>query len=133
MNSPSSTTSFLFSTRRRHTICALVTEVQTCTLPIYSGPNPKSRLLRHTLCIVDPNAHPGANHRAAANSGRPDKELPRRLTHGPRQSRAKRRFAQRAAIIDTVMLHCLARDQSPPCGGSSGGPIKGQQIGTAHV
>src|SRR3546814_14967953 len=67
----------------------------------YSGPNPKSRLLRHTLCIVDPNAHPGANHRAAANSGRPDKELPRRLTHGPRQSRAKRRFAQRAAIIDT--------------------------------
>src|SRR3546814_19528998 len=24
------------------------------------------------------------------------------------------------------MLHCLARDQSPPCGGSIGGHIKGQ-------
>src|SRR3546814_4865763 len=26
--------SFFFSSRRRHTICALVTEVQTCALPI---------------------------------------------------------------------------------------------------
>src|SRR3546814_16068061 len=26
---------FLFSSRRRHTICALVTGVQTCALPIY--------------------------------------------------------------------------------------------------
>src|SRR3546814_8118934 len=82
--------------------------------------------MRQALCKVDPKAHPGAKHRAAAKSGRADKELPRRLTHGPRQSRAKRRFAQRAAIIDTVMLHCLARDQSPPCGGSIGGHIKGQ-------
>src|SRR3546814_5607251 len=28
---------FLFSSRRRHTICALVTGVQTCALPIFSG------------------------------------------------------------------------------------------------
>src|SRR3546814_4004938 len=28
---------FFFSSRRRHTICALVTGVQTCALPIYSG------------------------------------------------------------------------------------------------
>src|SRR3546814_3907462 len=27
--------SFFFSSRRRHTICALVTGVQTCALPIY--------------------------------------------------------------------------------------------------
>src|SRR3546814_1099543 len=27
---------FFFSSRRRHTICALVTGVQTCALPIYS-------------------------------------------------------------------------------------------------
>src|SRR3546814_17881197 len=37
--------SFFFSSRRRHTICALVTGVQTCALPIFSirygfkGPN----------------------------------------------------------------------------------------------
>src|SRR3546814_2773235 len=28
---------FLFSSRRRHTSCALVTGVQTCALPIYTG------------------------------------------------------------------------------------------------
>src|SRR3546814_9061043 len=30
--------SFCFSSRRRHTRCALVTGVQTCALPIYSQP-----------------------------------------------------------------------------------------------
>src|SRR3546814_5557067 len=29
---------FFFSSRRRHTRCALVTGVQTCALPIYSTP-----------------------------------------------------------------------------------------------
>src|SRR3546814_12490021 len=29
---------FFFSSRRRHTRCALVTGVQTCALPIFSGP-----------------------------------------------------------------------------------------------
>src|SRR3546814_14095995 len=29
---------FFFSSRRRHTICALVTGVQTCALPIYHAP-----------------------------------------------------------------------------------------------
>src|SRR3546814_3121661 len=30
---------FFFSSRRRHTRCALVTGVQTCALPISSGPH----------------------------------------------------------------------------------------------
>src|SRR3546814_7887261 len=30
---------FFFSSRRRHTRCALVTGVQTCALPIYSVPS----------------------------------------------------------------------------------------------
>src|SRR3546814_9524384 len=30
---------FFFSSRRRHTRCALVTGVQTCALPIYAGSN----------------------------------------------------------------------------------------------
>src|SRR3546814_2717290 len=29
---------FLFASRRRHTICALVTGVQTCALPIFYAP-----------------------------------------------------------------------------------------------
>src|SRR3546814_11921264 len=35
---------FFFSSRRRHTRCALVTGVQTCALPIYSS-RPRSALL----------------------------------------------------------------------------------------
>src|SRR3546814_5700277 len=31
---------FLFSSRRRHTRCALVTGVQTCALPIFAGSSP---------------------------------------------------------------------------------------------
>src|SRR3546814_83037 len=37
---------FFFSSRRRHTRCALVTGVQTCALPILS---PRSTVLNHTL------------------------------------------------------------------------------------
>src|SRR3546814_3883447 len=32
---------FFFSSRRRHTRCALVTGVQTCALPIYMLPSPE--------------------------------------------------------------------------------------------
>src|SRR3546814_8028432 len=34
---------FFYSSRRRHTWCALVTGVQTCALPIYSGFLPHER------------------------------------------------------------------------------------------
>src|SRR3546814_1621743 len=34
---------FFFSSRRRHTRCALVTGVQTCALPIYGGSLPATR------------------------------------------------------------------------------------------
>src|SRR3546814_2721287 len=33
---------FFFSSRRRHTRCALVTGVQTCALPIFSSPEPSA-------------------------------------------------------------------------------------------
>src|SRR3546814_5573815 len=33
---------FFFSSRRRHTICALVTGVQTCALPIFTGTESRS-------------------------------------------------------------------------------------------
>src|SRR3546814_5732385 len=35
---------FFFSSRRRHTRCALVTGVQTCALPISNGPQARPRL-----------------------------------------------------------------------------------------
>src|SRR3546814_2267353 len=40
---------FFFSSRRRHTSCALVTGVQTCALPIYPDPD---------LSYLDPDANP---------------------------------------------------------------------------
>src|SRR3546814_1473055 len=45
-------TYFFFSSRRRHTICALVTGVQTCALPIYGFPLSISpHQLRHTFAV----------------------------------------------------------------------------------
>src|SRR3546814_9094961 len=41
-----STKTFIFSSRRRHTSCALVTGVQTCALPIY-----RRRSGRHLLAL----------------------------------------------------------------------------------
>src|SRR3546814_6602964 len=59
---------FFFSSRRRHTRCALVTGVQTCALPIYAGhelmhkisPNIKKGVLGKTVKhgVADSEAKP---------------------------------------------------------------------------
>src|SRR3546814_11506064 len=41
---------FFFSSRRRHTRCALVTGVQTCALPIYSNAPARSNGNRRACC-----------------------------------------------------------------------------------
>src|SRR3546814_1297239 len=46
--------SFFFSSRRRHTICALVTGVQTCALPIYSMANYARTTARKADSIFGP-------------------------------------------------------------------------------
>src|SRR3546814_4805964 len=43
---------FFFSSRRRHTICALVTGVQTCALPIYTAQEKSRRSLMFTEYAV---------------------------------------------------------------------------------
>src|SRR3546814_6329015 len=43
---------FFFSSRRRHTRCALVTGVQTCALPIWWGEN-RLRHIAADLALVD--------------------------------------------------------------------------------
>src|SRR3546814_1296439 len=42
---------FFFSSRRRHTRCALVTGVQTCALPICAAPQPSLRT-RHRRVLL---------------------------------------------------------------------------------
>src|SRR3546814_7440752 len=55
--------SFLFSSRRRHTRCALVTGVQTCALPICRKP-PST-----TIIIVDDGPYPRMVRRLRRNDG----------------------------------------------------------------
>src|SRR3546814_7150688 len=43
---------FCFSSRRRHTRCALVTGVQTCALPIYLSAGQKRRLALARLLVA---------------------------------------------------------------------------------
>src|SRR3546814_13450502 len=40
---------FFFSSRRRHTRCALVTGVQTCALPIYTWDKREATILNHVI------------------------------------------------------------------------------------
>src|SRR3546814_8570525 len=53
---------FFFSSRRRHTVCALVTGVQTCALPILDAPD------LHCVCKSD-HSSLDPQVRARANEG----------------------------------------------------------------
>src|SRR3546814_17302275 len=51
---------FFFSSRRRHTRCALVTGVQTCALPIYQEPFVTHPFIEHVnLTVSDPDRTAG--------------------------------------------------------------------------
>src|SRR3546814_2710799 len=50
---------FFFSSRRRHTRCALVTGVQTCALPIFAG---LAALLDHDVSPWTPGTVPPLGH-----------------------------------------------------------------------
>src|SRR3546814_6408025 len=59
-----------FSSRRRHTRCALVTGVQTCALPISSGeswPEPSSLLLLPAAAADNPGSELAAVERSELN------------------------------------------------------------------
>src|SRR3546814_10269402 len=56
---------FFYSSRRRHTRCALVTGVQTCALPI-SPPGPTSRATEATAQTSDPSSSAAVTSPATA-------------------------------------------------------------------
>src|SRR3546814_3705094 len=60
--------SFFFSSRRRHTSCALVTGVQTCALPIYLRAN-LELLFLYVTGHVRHEALPEIGHRLRARTG----------------------------------------------------------------
>src|SRR3546814_3953467 len=72
---------FFFSSRRRHTRCALVTGVQTCALPIFAVSK------KYTITPTDPNLQPISCNVISA------KNLPHEITYnisgkGPTKSLA---------------------------------------------
>src|SRR3546814_11078506 len=62
---------YIFSSRGRHTRCALVTGVQTCALPIWESGRGSGRSLRRGL------------ERRHAARGHPAQEIARLLEHRP--------------------------------------------------
>src|SRR3546814_2744322 len=69
---------FFFSSRRRHTICALVTVVQTCALPIYGYVSPagivnlvRKRPLDHAQFVLETQAGSWNDYRAMLDATGP--------------------------------------------------------------
>src|SRR3546814_1669415 len=90
---------FFFSSRRRHTRCAVVTGVQTCALPISLRTRTVARRFR--LEAMDgaaarrarrPIAHCGQGRGCAGErpQGRPPEEVGQRLTESPVRPRGPR-------------------------------------------
>src|SRR3546814_6302310 len=106
---------FFFSSRRRHTRCALVTGVQTCALPIYHAPPQPDRSGKQLSGGLP--AHPardrrgGGRRRLAANQGN------RPPAH------------ERAAVLRQPLRRTADPRVQPPPPGSEGGA----KIGRAHV
>src|SRR3546814_14396066 len=86
---------FFFSSRRRHTRCALVTGVQTCALPISDiledhVADPRARLAHLLLDLSDLNALGIGGHEEGADMGVLGEAFPRRSRHHQKQSGERR-------------------------------------------
>src|SRR3546814_9352399 len=67
---------FFFSTRRRHTRCALVTGVQTCALPIFpSAELTAARPARQAIVEIDCADGRRLSHRTRTVLGTPDNPM----------------------------------------------------------
>src|SRR3546814_14650179 len=81
---------FFFSSRRRHTRCALVTGVQTCALPIFKGNTRidtricKARIVSTCAAIGEASARPASKTKPIA---------PAAISQSCQKSRKKRRIS----------------------------------------
>src|SRR3546814_3294494 len=108
-----------FSSRRRHTRCALVTGVQTCALPIFRSITPDPVLLFRYSALTF-NAHRIHYDRDYARDVEGYAGL---VVHGPLIATLLMDHAQRAAP-DIVPRHFAFRAEAPLIDG---------EIGRAHV
>src|SRR3546814_5837519 len=70
-----------FSSRRRHTICALVTGVQTCALPIFPTPFDARLILRIAPAVAQAAQDSGVATRPIADMDAYRQSLTRFITH----------------------------------------------------
>src|SRR3546814_5494932 len=126
---------FFFSSRRRHTRCALVTGVQTCALPIYPreslGPRPARRnrappqgtQRRHPRALLPEARNPGPRRfrrrlaRAVAQGGgyrRRCHRLLRRQIHGRnREDRSEEHTSELQSLMRTsYAVFCLKKKKN---------------------
>src|SRR3546814_15049985 len=133
---------FFFSSRRRHTSCALVTGVQTCALPIFPDhhhlaphhralisdrlqPAPRARQRGRTGAIEFGKAPPRIVHRLAAHP-----RDARRIAHATRL-RKHRQKPPRPRRGPPIRAHTPPGHEGsgrhetppPPAGGVGGGPV----------
>src|SRR3546814_9193026 len=73
---------FLFASRRRHTICALVTGVQTCALPISYSVGLDVSQRSTSICVLDPDGKTVVEGQAKTNPFEIGRYLQKRL-EGP--------------------------------------------------
>src|SRR3546814_10076344 len=117
---------FFFSSRRRHTRCALVTGVQTCALPILMKPRPWRRRQRRRAI--------GASD-VPVNNGVRDKFFSR---HPGRHHFPPRRCPEQAAVLPAELRGTVVADAMAGRGGfhpfAQHQPARFlQEIGRAHV
>src|SRR3546814_4892013 len=122
---------FFFSSRRRHTRCALVTGVQTCALPI-SGALLWHRQYQRRAWLL-PGPWPGTtgqDHRRGGGQGTP-RSHGRALAAGAHGSFRQRRewhhhFVQRSGALDQVRATAERRNQGTP------GERKSTRLNSSH-
>src|SRR3546814_3696297 len=105
-------TLFFFSSRRRHTRCALVTGVQTCALPISPGGRKVHVQPRHADCPPPSATLPD---RRCARRGVPPPPVPKRAWLRPCAGPARPAGERRAIHLPAVSPHYAPhRPPSPP-------------------
>src|SRR3546814_4826586 len=105
---------FFFSSRRRHTRCALVTGVQTCALPIYGAERRRLRVVKYRGVRFRGGYHDYIIQRGGL------KVFPRLVASESRNAPVTTRYVSGIAELDTLLGGGLERGTSTLIAGAAG-------------
>src|SRR3546814_2554905 len=107
---------FFFSSRRRHTRCALVTGVQTCALPIsaFCRPMHSRDTIRSTHQAESLRLDAGPTPDVAFTTSMPGKLRPSRRMCWSRLARFIKSKPASAAVRETYGVQCVKNKPNPP-------------------